>query len=379
MGAERHALVVESDGALAKTLGAALQTCGFQVEVIGDGAQAAERLNKSTPELILLDAEPSLADSICKQVKKKNKATPVMVVSANGDGIMKRLFGRGPDVVLHKPVSTEEVVRHVRQLFHMAAAGGAPAAEAVEELDSSALVEGGGDDESDTDVRDAAAVAKSSTAAFAKEHEVLGLRQRLNQMEKQNLDLREEVDRRERQLLQQKQSTHEVERKVNTLNDTILGLEQGLLTANERIDTLEREEDTLLKSLAAKDQELQQAIATGKETLNAAQIAAADEAKRTKARTEMEHAGHLDRLRKEHEGATAKNIEKHHQETQELMRKHASVVGGYEARLAKAIETIRGNARHIEQARQALSSAGAHLANNVPDFKVEAGPDDHKK
>jgi DNA-binding response OmpR family regulator len=371
MGMERHAMVVEPDSALAKTLGAALQTCGFSVEVLGDGNQAAQRLGSVTPELILLDVDPGITETICKQVKKRNKQTPIVAVEANGDGKLKRggLFSKGPDVVLRKPIVVEEMVRQVRELFHLGAAPREP----VEELDNSALIEGQEDD-SDTDVRDAAAVAKSSTAAFAKEHEALGLRQRINAMEKQLLDLREEVDRKERQLLQQKQSTLEIERRANGLNDTILGLEQGLLSANERIDTLEKEEDALLKSLEAKDQELQQAIADGRAQLAAAQHAATEEAKRVKARNDMDHAGEIARQRKEHEASTAKNIEQHHAQTQDLMRKHASVVGGYEARLAKAIETIRANARHVEHTRDALAAAAGHLTQHVPDFKIE--PDD---
>jgi two-component system response regulator RegX3 len=374
MEAERHALLVEPDGALANTLVAALQTCGFSVEVLGDGNAAAERVNNGKAELILLDVEPALADTVCRQAKKKNKLTPVIVVSGNGDGVFKRLFNRGPDLVLKKPVAVEEVVQHVRQLFNLGPA--LAASEQVEELDSSALVDAA-EENADTDVRDSVAVKKTA-ATFAKEHEVLSLRQQVNALEKQILDLREEVDRRDRQMLQQKQSTLEIERKANALNDTILGLEQGLLTANERIDELEREEDTLLKGLDAKEHELQAAIAHGKDELAKANAAAAEEAKRQKARADMEHATQLERMRKDQEGATAKLTEQHHAQTQDLIRKHASVVGAYEARLAKAIDTIRANARQVNQAREALNNAGTHLSRTVADFAVERVDDEHK-
>jgi CheY-like chemotaxis protein len=356
-----------------------LQTCGFSVEVLGDGNTAAERVTNGKAELILLDVEPGLADTVCRQVKKKNRGMPVMVVwgngDGNGDGVFKRLFNRGPDVVLKRPVAVEEVIRHVRQLFHL---GPAPAAsDQVEELDVSALVDSAEAEWGDTDVRDSAAV-KKTTSSFAKDHEVLGLRQQVNALEKRILDLREEVDRRDRQLLQQKQSTLEIERKANGLNDTILGLEHGLLTANERIDTLGREEDVLLKSLDAKEQELQAAIAQGKNELAKANAAAVEEAKRQKARADLEHTTQIERMRKDHEAATAKSIEQHHAQTQDLMRKHASVVAGYEVRLAKAIETIRGNARQVNQAREALKNAEAQLSRTVADFAVDGVDSEHK-
>jgi DNA-binding response OmpR family regulator len=378
MVAARHALVVEPDAVLAGTLQAALETCGFAVDVVGEGGAAAVRLTTSMPELLLLDIEPAMADTLLRQVKKKHKQTPVFVMSGdvNGDGVLRRWFGRSPDVVLRKPLAVEELLREVRLLFNLMPPVELGTAEETEELDGALLVEN--QEEERTDVRESGN-QKSSASVFAKEHETLELRQHINAQEKQLLDLREEVDRRERQILQHKKTSLELERKANGLNDTILGIEQKLLSANERIDTLEREGEVLMQSLAAKEEEQKADQVRAREALAAANLAAAEDAKRQKARMEMDHAGQVERQRKEHAAATAQQTEQHRQQVEELKRTHATAIANVENKLAKAIDTVRSNATQVEQAREALASASAILGKNVAVVTFEVAPGEKKK
>jgi DNA-binding response OmpR family regulator len=381
MVAARHALVVEPDAALAGTLRSALETCGFSVDVVGEGNAASLRLTTTTPELLLLDIEPAMADSLLRQVKKKRKQTPVLVMSPNGDGdgMLRRWFGRSPDVVLRKPLAIEELLRQVRLLFPL----GQPSQlgtteEPTEEIDGAMVVESQ-EEEKDTEVREAGS-SKSSTSSFAREHESLELRQRINGLEKQLLDLREEVDRKERQILQGRQASLDLERKANALNDTILGLEQSLLSANERIDTLEREEEVLMQSLAAKEQEMRADQAHARETLAAAQAAAVEEAKRQKAALERDHAAQMERQRKEHQSATVSLNEQHRSATEELKRTHAAAIANLENKLAKAIDTVRENARQVNQAREAIASANALLGKHVAEVSFnDVAPVEKKK
>src|SRR5215510_8915118 len=105
MVAGLHALMVEPDVALAGRMRTALETCGFTVEILTDSGAAALKLSTATPELLLLDLDPSLTDSLCKQMKKRHKQTHVLAFTANGDGegVLKRWFGAKPDVLLRKP------------------------------------------------------------------------------------------------------------------------------------------------------------------------------------------------------------------------------------------------------------------------------------
>jgi DNA-binding response OmpR family regulator len=347
----RQVLVVEPDAALAGRLRAALETCGFSVRWLTDSDDAARALADTTPELVLLDLEPAASDSLCKLVKKKRKQTPILVLADNGEGdrLRRRWFGRTPDVVLPKPVVIEDLLREVRQLFNLAAP---PLGEVlVHESDDLVVMEG---QEEVTDVRQTPFPKAAAPSSFAKEHEALELRQLLNAKEKQLLDLKDQLDQKERLILQHRHATLEVERKSISLDDTILALEQKLLAANERISALDSEADVMMKALAAKDEELKVECARGQQAL----AAAAEEAKQQKSRADLEHASNLDRQRKEHEAALAK-------QAGELTRKHDEVVANLEQKLAKAIDTVRGNAKQVEQAREVLASAAALLAKNI--------------
>jgi DNA-binding response OmpR family regulator len=340
----REVLVVEPDAVVAGKLRAALETCGFSVQLLADGDNAALALADATPELVLLDLEPAASDSLLKLVKKKRKQTPILVLADAGEGdrLRRRWFGRSPDVVLPKPVVIEHLLREVRQLFNLA-----------EPLSGEEGVQDFMGQDEDTDVRQPP-FAKAPSASFAKVHEALELRQHLNAKEKQLLDLKEALDQKERLILQHKHATLEIERKTIGLNDSILALEQKLLAANERIDTLDGEADAMLKALAAKEEELKAERVRG----SAALAATVEEAKQQKSRADLEHAGNLDRLRKEHEAALAN-------QASELTRKHEAVVANLEQRLAKAIETVHTNTKQVEQAREALTSATALLAKNI--------------
>lgn len=380
MVAARHALVVEPDAALAGTLRGALETCGFSVDVVREGNAASVKLTTSMPELLLLDIEPVMADSLLRQVKKKSKQTPVFVMAgaADGEGVLRRWFGRSPDVVLRKPLAVEELLREVRQLFGL----GPPSQlgtteELTEEVDGAMLVEGH-EEEKDTDVREPGTM-KNSTSAFAKVHESLELRQRINTLERQILDLREEVDGKERVILQHKHASLEFERKANGLNDTILGLEQNLLAANERIDTLEREEEVLMQSLAAKEQEQRTEQAQAKEALATAARVAAEDAKRQKAQLEAEHAGQMKRLEKEHVAAETDLAEQHRSQMDELKRAHATAVANLESKLARASDTVRSNAKQVDQAREVLNSAMTLLGKNVAELPFDVAAPEKKK
>jgi DNA-binding response OmpR family regulator len=331
----RLAVMVEPDPMLAGKLRGVLETCGFSVEVV-DSSAASARIADSNPELVLLDIEHSLGDSLCKQIKKKRKQTPVILVSENG-AASRRWFGPNPDVVLPKPLILEEVQRQVRQLFHLQ----------PEDLllPSADLI----DQEEDTDVR-----AAGPLGTFAREHEVLDLRQLLNGRDKQLIDVREQLDRRERQILEYKQASLEFEKKTNGLTENLLGVEQRLLSANERIEALNQEAETMLSTLEAKEREILGERSRATEAL----AAAAEEARRQRAALEAEVAAQLERLRSDHETSQSNQAEQHRQQLAELQSR-------YDALVAQATETLKNNTIQVEQAREMLISASAVLGKHV--------------
>src|SRR5215472_3323938 len=133
--AERRVLIVEPNGALAARLRGVLERCGLAGDVLGDGQAALERVGDPMPDLVLLDVEPTVGDTICKQVKKKRKATPVIVVSEKEErtGRLRSRFGAHPDAVLRKPVAFEELMKQMDSLLGLG--GMMTAASASEEVD----------------------------------------------------------------------------------------------------------------------------------------------------------------------------------------------------------------------------------------------------
>jgi DNA-binding response OmpR family regulator len=335
--------MVEPDPTLAGKLRGVLETCGFVVEVVESSAASA-RLADSNPELVFLDTEHALGDSLCKQIKKKRKQTPVILVSENGAS-SRRWFGPNPDVLLPKPLVLEDVQRQVRQLFNL------QPEDLVQPIDD--LME----HDEDTDVRSAGPLG-----TFAREHELLDLRQTLNSREKQLIDVREQLDRRERQILEYKQASLEFEKKTNVLTENLLGVEQKLLTANERIESLNQEAETMLATIEAKEQ----AILAERARALQALAAATEEARQQRLALETEHAGQLERLRDEYAINLANQAEQHRQQLAELQSR-------YDALTAQATETLKNNTHQVEQAREMLISASAVLAKHVATLEEAPG------
>jgi hypothetical protein len=114
---ERRVLIIGPDAALATAYGGALRDGGLAVDVLSDVGQAVEQTAARAPDLLVLDADPSVGDMVCRGVKKKNGKSPaVLLVSEKASG-KRSLFGAHPDMVLQKPVSTEALLKSVAGLL----------------------------------------------------------------------------------------------------------------------------------------------------------------------------------------------------------------------------------------------------------------------
>jgi DNA-binding response OmpR family regulator len=118
----KRVLVVEDDPDIVELIDHYLEAEGFEVEAVGDGRQALERLRAGTHDVVILDLQlPGLDGvSVCAELRrdKRTHALPVIMLTARGDEA-DRVVGLevGADDYVVKPFSPKELVARVRALM----------------------------------------------------------------------------------------------------------------------------------------------------------------------------------------------------------------------------------------------------------------------
>jgi len=125
-GAER-VLVVDDDHSLRRMLERSLLAEGFAVQAVADGGAALAAIERSAPDLVVLDvALPGMDGlAVCRRLRDKGFAQPVLMLTAR-DGVADRVAGLevGADDYLIKPFATEELVARLRALMRRGGGGG---------------------------------------------------------------------------------------------------------------------------------------------------------------------------------------------------------------------------------------------------------------
>lgn len=118
--AEAAILVVDDDAPILRMLGRTLAAEGYRVETAADGGEALAAVERSTPDLVVLDVGlPGLDGlAVCRRLRGKGLATPVLLLTAR-DAIADRVAGldAGADDYLVKPFATDELLARVRALL----------------------------------------------------------------------------------------------------------------------------------------------------------------------------------------------------------------------------------------------------------------------
>jgi DNA-binding response OmpR family regulator len=128
--ARLQALVVEDDAAIREILALHLGLAGFEIEGIGDGRQALDRVRQQRFDLLLLDVMlPGLDGvSLCRAARKDgpNVDTPILMLTAR-DSESDTVVGleSGADDYLTKPFGIRELQARISALMrrHQRAAG----------------------------------------------------------------------------------------------------------------------------------------------------------------------------------------------------------------------------------------------------------------
>jgi two-component system OmpR family response regulator len=119
-------LVVEDTPQIAELITSALRFEGYDVDAVGDGALALERIASWQPQLVLLDVMlPGLDGFAVQRALAGSEGTPapaVIVVSARDDTVdMVRGLDLGAEDYVTKPFKIEELLARVRAVLRRAA------------------------------------------------------------------------------------------------------------------------------------------------------------------------------------------------------------------------------------------------------------------
>jgi DNA-binding response OmpR family regulator len=119
-------LIVEDDAHILLGLEEVLKSEGYDVATCNRGDQALEAVTKHRPALVVLDVMlPGLSGyDICKQLRAKKVATPILMLTAKGQEIDKVIgLDLGADDYVTKPFGVRELLARLQALLRRAGAG----------------------------------------------------------------------------------------------------------------------------------------------------------------------------------------------------------------------------------------------------------------
>ena len=115
-------LVVDDEAHIVELARLYLTREGFEVEGVGDGAQALTRFGQVKPDLVVLDIMLPGTDglTICKEIRKQSQV-PIIMLTAK-DEVTDKVVGLevGADDYLTKPFHPQELVARAKALLRRA-------------------------------------------------------------------------------------------------------------------------------------------------------------------------------------------------------------------------------------------------------------------
>jgi two-component system response regulator MprA len=118
--AEAAVLVVDDDAPIRRMLERTLTGEGYEVSTAADGGEALVAVERSVPDLVVLDVAMPGIDGVgvCRRIRGKHLTVPILLLTAR-DGVDARVAGldAGADDYLVKPFAVEELLARIRALL----------------------------------------------------------------------------------------------------------------------------------------------------------------------------------------------------------------------------------------------------------------------
>ncbi|HKC21414.1 MAG TPA: response regulator transcription factor [Gaiellaceae bacterium] len=112
-------LVVDDDPPILRMLQRTLAAEGYDVDIAADGGAALAAVERSVPDVVVLDVAMPGVDglAVCRRLRGKGLAVPILLLTAR-DAVADRVAGldAGADDYLVKPFAAEELLARVRAL-----------------------------------------------------------------------------------------------------------------------------------------------------------------------------------------------------------------------------------------------------------------------
>ncbi len=137
-------LIVEDDPHILLGLEEVLKSEGYETASCNRGDEALAAVAKFQPALIVLDVMLPGASGydICKQLRAKKNATPILMLTAKGQEIDKVIgLDLGADDYVTKPFGVRELLARIQALLRRTSGnnGGQPAADAAFQIGSATI------------------------------------------------------------------------------------------------------------------------------------------------------------------------------------------------------------------------------------------------
>jgi DNA-binding response OmpR family regulator len=135
-------LLVDDEPSITENLSAFLIRAGYAVETASDGRKALEAIEKTPPDLAVLDVLMPEMDgrAVLRQLRSKGSHLPVILLTQVGEaGERAMALEEGADDYLNKPFDPRELLARVRAVLRRAQGSAVPLSSAWK-ITSSALV-----------------------------------------------------------------------------------------------------------------------------------------------------------------------------------------------------------------------------------------------
>jgi two-component system response regulator MprA len=118
--ADAAVLLVDDDARILRMLERTLTAEGYAVDAVADGGAALARVERSVPDLIVLDVTMPGLDglAVTRRLRARRLAVPILLLTAR-DALEERVAGldAGADDYLVKPFEIEELMARVRAML----------------------------------------------------------------------------------------------------------------------------------------------------------------------------------------------------------------------------------------------------------------------